>query len=324
LFGYLPLLFVTAWYRGFALGFLQAKFAVRDIFFVDASNILGSLGLVYVMTMLGRFHSADDLLQVMILAQAVSTILAMFFTFPLMKSSLRYERTALLEVLNFGKYTFGTNSIYTFLMQADVFFVSSFSGLAAVAVYNAAKLFTRVFDMLSQVQQMFLIPYSSRRWGERDVSGLSVTAEKAICFSTLLLLPVLLLFVVFPAPLLEFLYHGKYPTAAPVLRVFGLLALVTPWNATAVSFIVGIGRVKEVFVISFLYAAITIPLYWLLTPLFGAVGTAVGLVGSFAVITVIYVRITQRIVPFTLTGVAGRVRDAWSFGRNLLQIGTQR
>ena len=313
LFNYLPLTFFTAWYRIFSISLLQASYDVRKIFWIDAAYFLGTLILVYCLSKMHMFNTAEDLLRINIMTQAASSFLALVFTAKTMSVSLRFKKDAFGEMFRFGKFTFGTNSIYTLLTQMDVFFVSSFVGLGGVAVYNATKIITRIFDMASQVLQMFLIPFSSKNYALGEKGKLVVTIEKAICFSSLILLPVFLVSLIVPRELLHFLYHGKYDHGANILRVFGLMALVVPWNSAVVSYIIGIGKVRDVFYISIIYLAVTVPVYWLLTPLLGAVGTSIGLVTTFLVITVILVRYVQKIIPFTLMGVVRRFEDAWRY-----------
>src|SRR5712692_36851 len=198
LLGYLPLLFATAYYRNFAVSLLQAKYQMQKVFWIDAVYYLGTLILIYVSQQMGRFHTAEDLFVITIISQAASTLLAFLFTWNLVLSGFSIQMEAFSQIWNFGKFTFLGNTMYSLFSQMDVFFVSSFVGVVAVATYNAAKIFTRLFDMLSQVLQMLLVPFSSKAHSERDTTKLTVAAEKTICFSTLLLLPLVLVMFFFP------------------------------------------------------------------------------------------------------------------------------
>jgi O-antigen/teichoic acid export membrane protein len=204
--------------------------------------------------------------------------------------------------------------------QLDVLFVSSFGGLVAAATYGAAKVFVRIFDLFNQVVQVFSIPFSSRRWEAGDREALVTVAEKLIAFSSLLLLPVGVIMAAVPAELLWVLYGEKYLDGAMVVRALSILALVIPWNAVASSYFIGTGKVKAGFWASVLLVGLALPLYWILTPLFGPAGTATAYAFSQAVVTVVVVLILRRSVPISMLRVLGRWRDI----RQLLRDWTTR
>jgi len=310
---FLPALFLTAIYRNFATSLLQSTYQVQKIFWIDAVYFLGTLALTYYAHRVHHFSTARDLLVLNIIGQAASSLLAIVFTWKAMSVRLRFDRRAFKQIWDYGKFTFSGIVVYTIYAQMDVIAVSSFTGLAGVAVYGAAKTFTRFFDMTSQVLNMFLIPFSSKAARKGETEKLRITAEKAICFSTLVLLPVFLLMFLVPEELLHILYGGKYDSGASIVRIMSLLALIVPWNALASSYINGMGKVKEGFRYSIIMLAIVVPAYFILTPAFGAVGTSLGMVGTLASITILLLRYVNTIVPISIRNVVQRTGDVWTF-----------
>jgi O-antigen/teichoic acid export membrane protein len=312
---YLPLLFFTSLYRGFAVSLLQATYEVRKIFWIDAVYFLGTLVLLYTAQTFHRSWTAEAVITSMIMAQAGSTVLALFLTRKEMSVKLEWKVEALSQMWNYGKYTFGGNSIYVLFSQMDVVFVSSVTGVLGVAVYNAAKILTRVFDMLGQVLQMFLIPFSSKTYKDNDIDTLRVTAEKSVCFTTLLVIPIFLIMFFFPEQALHILYKGKYDHGASLVRVFSVLALVVPLNAVLASYIIGIGKVKQAFYYSLGFIALAFIGFLILTPMLGGLGASIAFVTSFLIITIVLFKYIQHLVPFRLIDVVKRTRDAWTFVR---------
>ncbi|MGA2625199.1 MAG: oligosaccharide flippase family protein [Bacteroidota bacterium] len=315
LFGYLPLLFAASYYRNFAVGLLQASYRVQRIFWIDAVYFMGVLLVVYLARTVGMFQTAADMLSINVMTLACSTLLAIILTWREMSVGLVPRSEAFAKMWHFGKYTFGGSSIYIVFSQLDVFFVTSFAGIVAVAMYQAAKVMTRLNDVLAQVLQMFLIPFSSKGFAREDTEKLTVAAEKAICFSTLLFLPVFLAMFFFPEVILHLLYKGKYDDATAVVRVLSFLALTVPWNGVVTSYMVGMGMVRQGLYASIALLGIALPAYALLTPAWGPVGTSIGLVGSFFVITVALVIYLRRFIPINLLNVLKRTEDAWTFAR---------
>lgn len=315
---YLPLLFFVSTYRSFAISLLQASYQIQKIFWIDSLYFIGTLLLVYLFQQSSGFHTASDLVLIVIIAQGLSSSLAVLLTKEHMSVRLTVQRDSFIKLWNYGKYTFGGNSLYTIFSQTDVFFVSVFTGVLGVAVYNASKIFTRLFDMVAQVLQMFLVPFSSKAQAKNDNEALRVTAEKAICFSTVFSFPLVFIMLFYPEMILDILYKGKYTHGASILRVFGFLGLTVPWSAVASSYIVGLGEVKKSFYIGVELVFISVILYSLLTPPLGAVGTTIGYVTAMSIITLVMVRFMKSLVPITLVKVIGRTKDIWIFFQNKL------
>ena len=316
LFSYLPLLFLVSTYRSFGISLLQATYQVQKIFWIDAIYFIGTLVIVYIAQQFGRFYTASDLVLVIVAAQGLSSLVAVFMTRELMAVKLVLHGETFRKMWNFGKYTFGGNTFYTMFSQMDVFFVSSFMGILGVAVYNASKIFTRIFDMIAQVLQMFLIPYSSKTYTKDDNETMKTTAEKAICFSTVVIIPFVLIMIFFPEQLLNIFYNGKYNHGAAIVRIFGFLGLIVPWNAVAVSYIIGIGKVKQGFYFGVVLVLVAVVLYGIFTPKYGAPGTTLGYVIALSILTVVMVWFIKPIVPLNILNVLRRTQDVLVFVKN--------
>jgi O-antigen/teichoic acid export membrane protein len=316
LFPLLPFLLVTGTARSFVLSLLQADYRIRAIFVVDACYFVGVLAFVGVAIAAGKFTSAQDALQLLLLAQTISSVVGLFIVAKELRGRFLPHRQALRDTWGYGKYSVATSVFYSFFTQADVFVISSFSGITFVASYNAAKVLTRTFDVFNQIITLFLIPFSARHYAQGNTPQLVTVAEKSICFSLVGLLPVMTVMVLFPDWLLAFLYGGKYVDAAFYVRVFGLLAFTVPWTAVASSYMAGMGKVKEALLFGVILMVTSGVLYVAATIAWGPHGTVMAVVASsfiFAVILILYLR-TE--VPLRLTRVALRIADILSFLRS--------
>ena len=313
---YVPLLFLSAFYRNFGVSLLQATYRMQKIFWIDVVYFLGSLAAIYGARSFGSFNTAKDLLNITVVAGALSSVLAMILTRREMAVKYTLRKDTLREMWDFGKYTFGGSALYTMFAQMDIFFISSLAGVTSVAVYNAGKILTRLFDMMNQVISMFLLHFFSKHYSRREHDKILVVAEKTICFSTIFMIPVLLILVLFPGQVLFVLYHGKYDASAGIVRAFGLLALVVPWNAVISNYLVGIGKVKESFYIGVLAVCASIVGYYVATIYFGQTGTAIAYVVSLFAMTLIMYTYARRFIRVRITGVLSRVKDIVAFVRN--------
>ncbi len=318
LWNYVPLLLFATLFRSLVLSILQARYAVQKIFWIDAVYFLGTIAMIVTARHVNRFSTASDLVVLKLVGYSASTLLSLLFLIGSLPAQLTFRWKNVVRLFQFGKYLFGANAIYAVFSQFDVFFVSSYGGFVAVATYNVAKIFNRIFDMLSQVLQMFLLPYSSKAVAKGDTTALLTTAEKAICFSLLLLLPVFLAMLLVPEWILQLLYHGRYQDAAPLMRIFAFLALIVPWNGVTSNYLVGLGKVKQGFYLGFVLFILALLFYAMLTPSYGAMGTATGYVAALGVTTMILYLYTKKFIPLRVFNVLLRVKDVGAFVKKKL------
>lgn len=313
LFDYLPLLFAATLYRSFAVSLLQAEYKVQRIFWIDSVYFLGTLALFYIAQQLHQFNTAEDLVKLNAVGLVISSGVAFALTYRQLKIEVEFQAEAFRRMWDFGKYNLGSNANYLVYSQMDVFFVSSYAGVVGLAHYSAAKIITRIFDMLSQVSQMFIMPLASKYYALGEKRTLGIIMEKSISFSMLLFLPVFLGILIFPHFILKLLYAGKYDSAAAILQAFGFLALIVPWTSVLASALVGIGRVKEGFFLGLFITGASFVAYWGLIRIGGAFGVAVALVLANLVSVFGLLRLVHRDVEFNAFNVVTRVKDVWVF-----------
>lgn len=313
LFFYLPGIFVSTWFRNFVIYYLQSRYEIRKIFWIDAVYYFGVLILIMSAKAAHHYSTAEDLIRLSILALSCSSFISLLFYHFARPPRFDIAQTAFSKLWHFGKFTFLGTTNYLIFSQMDILFVSTFAGILAVATYTAAKIFMKFFDMLNQVLQLFLIPFSSRAHAQNDIPRLTSTAEKAICFSMLVALPVLVVMLIIPGLTLHIIYSGRYDQGASIVRVLALLGLIYPWNAVISSYITGMARLNQILTASVLLIVIAVPCYLLFTPIMGGAGTALGLVAGFLITTFYIYHDIRKVIPITVKGVVMRVNDVWSF-----------
>jgi len=313
---YIPVMLAASFARNFTLVLLQSHFRFQGVFWTDAVHFLGSPLLTWIASRMHLFDSARDLIIINIISLSVSSLVGLLVSGAALRLTFFPARATLQQMFEYGRYSLGGITSYLVFSKADTFILAAFAGTGAVAVYNSAKVFTRIFETMSQVVQMFVLPATSRLSAARDYGRLQAVVEKATCFATLALLPVLLGFIVFASPLVSLLYSGKYIDAVPLLQIFAGLALFVPIIGVATSTLMGLGEAKVSFLLSIQILVASIVIYLVLVPWFGAVGASIGYVAASAVLAWISTRALHRFIPITLHGVMEHVRDVRVFTRN--------
>lgn len=308
-----PAMLAASLLRNFALIVLQARFQIKQVFWIDAAHFLGAPFFTWVVSRMHMFDSAYDLVIINIISLSLSSVVGLICARPFLHLTLKPGMTAVRKVSNYGRYTLGGIVSYLFYSKSDSFILSAFSGPAQVAVYNSAKVFVRVYEMVTQVVQMFVLPAVSRLSWQGELKSVKVVVEKALLFSTIGMLPVFVLFLFFPSVLVQTLYAGRYPEAILLLRIFAFLSLVAPLLAIGSNMLLGLGHAKENFLLGLQTLGVSTGLYLLLTPVMMANGAALAYVLSSFIMAVITFLAIKKHVKLTLRGVLGRYGDIMAF-----------
>jgi len=316
---YLPALLAAAILRNFVLVLLQARFRLAAVFWVDATHFLGAPLLIWIYSRLHMFDSALDLVMIAIISLSASSVVGVVAARRELPAMALPTGAELRKVMDYGTYAMGGVVSYLFTTKADTLFLSAFAGPVAVAVYNAAKVFTRAFDMIPQVVQMFVLPATSRLSSRGEQHALQALGEKAVSFTTIAAMPVTLLFLLAPGLLVDVLYSGRYQEAIPVLRVFSVLGLVVPLYAVGSSLLMGLGNARAVFMLGLQMLFLSLAGYLVLIPPLGAVGAAAAYTAASAIVALTTTHRLRASVPLKIGRILQRERDVRNFLRDTLR-----
>jgi O-antigen/teichoic acid export membrane protein len=306
---YLPAMFAASFIRNLALILLQSRFMIKEVFWTDVPHFLGAPLLIWIYSRLHIFNSAYDLIMINIMSLSASSLAGLFLSRSMVKLRLIPAMNEVRKMWDYGKWTLG-GTVSTFAVsKADTFLLAAFVGPIQVAVYGSVKVFVRVYEMLTQVIQMFVMPAASKLSSKGDFASLKVMVEKATMFSMVGILPVLLVFLFLPSFVITILYKGRYVDAIPVLQVFAFAALAVPPSAVAGNVLMGLGHTKTVFVIGLLMFLLSFVSYLIFIPRFAATGAAIGFVITSYASALIALWCVKRYVPFTLGEVLKRAND---------------
>jgi len=310
---YIPALLLASFARNFTLMLLQTRFMMKEIFWTDAAHFIGAVGLFAVFAHNGGIETAMDMININLISLSASSLVGLFFSRSLLRTRWRPQPASVRLLLDYGRFSLGSVVSYLFYTKADSFFLSAFFGPVQVGVYNSVKVFLRVFETVTQVIAMFVLPAASLLSSKGDYQSLKAVTEKAISFTTIGLMPVFVLFVFFAEWLIGLLYGGRYLESVPLLRVFALLSFITPLYGVATHTILGLGHAKVGFYLSVQLLVVSLVFYAVCVPVWGTLGATIGYVGTSLILTWAATRKLQEYVPFTLREILSRTNDVRSF-----------
>ncbi len=310
---YVPAMLAASFVRNFTMTLLQARFRIREVFWMDAVHFLGAPFLVWVVSRLHAFDTALDLIVINLASLGSSSLLGLWFTRRMARVTLRPPPQSVRQIWDYGKYSLGGIISSQFSTRADSFILAAFTGPIQVAVYNSAKVFVRLYEMAAQVAQMFVLPAASRLSSLGESASLKALTEKAILFLTVGLLPVTLVFLLFPDLLIAVLYGGRYAGAVPVIRIFSLLTFMVPLAAVGSNVIMGLGHARVTFMLGVSTLAASLAAFLICIPPGGATGAGLGYVLGSAVAAALTARALNRFVPISAAEVVRRLKDIKMF-----------
>lgn len=308
----LPALIAASFIRNITIVLLQARLRMRSLFVTDAAHFLGAPLLMYLFSKLHAFNTADDLVRVNLYSFSTSSLVGLWCSRSLLRPAIP-SRQDVREVWDYGRFFLGSIVSNLFYSRADAFFLAAFTGPVQVAVYTSVKIFVRVYDMVLQVVQVFVLPTTARLASHGEMDRLRAVGEKAITFTIVALLPVTLLFLVSAPWLVGVMYQGRYTDAAPMLQLFSLLSFSVPVVAVATNVLLGVGQARATFVLGMQALGVAILLYLGLTPLLGPMGAAAGYVLTSTILSLLAVRRVRPWVVVTPAGIIRRTGDIRSF-----------
>jgi len=315
---YIPAMLAASFVRNFTLTLLQSRYRFQEVFWIDAMHFLGAPVGIWVVSHMHLFNTALALILINVASLSVSSVLGLVLARSLFRVAFRPFGDEIRKVWDYGKYSLGGNFSYLVYSRADTFLLAMFTGPIPVAAYNSVKVFTKVYDMVSQVMQMFILPATSRLSVLGEQKSLKAMVEKAILFFTVGMVPVFLLFLIAPPLLIDILYKGRYIEAAPTLQVFSLLALIAPLLAIGTNVLMGLGEARVSFVLGAQMLGISLLLYLVLIPWLGETGAALGYVVSSYIVAWLTIIKVNRFIPITVAEVFRRHKDMVAFVRNRL------
>jgi O-antigen/teichoic acid export membrane protein len=310
---FVPIMLVASFIRNVALVALQAQFRIREVFLIDAVHFLGAPLLTWAYSRIEVFDSALELVYINIISLSASSLIGLVLARQLMALRGGPLRPVLSRLWHFGKFAIGGAASQMLYTRIDSFVLAAFSGPIAVAVYNAAKIVTRVFEMLNQVVQMFVLPATSRLSNEGKTAWLRSMIEKVLFATVAGMMPVAVVLFGGAWAIVHILYGQRYQDAALLLQIFALLSFSTPFLAVAWNALMGLGEAKASFNLGMIMMGVALLLYTLFIPFWGARGAAIAYVLATAAIAILSMAMLHRRVPVSLRGTASRWRDVRSF-----------
>ena len=235
------------------------------------------------------------------------------------QNRFRFERTALGELFNFGKYIFLSTIAGFILLQADRAILGKFISLTDLALYNIAFMLATLPRMLQyQIIGKVLYPlYSSRPPGESASNYKNIARARFLVVGCSVL--IVAIFAIGGNALIVFLYDPRYEAAGPLLILMALALLPNLITGSYATMIVSRGHSGRYAAFLSLSALVQVIILFFAVSQFGVIGAAfTPLVASLLLYPVLLVFIAPykgwimgQDIGFTAVGVVIAAIAVW-------------
>lgn len=276
-----------------------------------------TVGLIYLNSQKDGIN-AEQIIYLAAIAGFVSAIVGWLLSWDILKrSNLVLSFNQQKKIINFGKYGVGSASADTVANNLDSYIIAYILGPLQVAMYSSAKVIFRFYQIISQMMDITVFPYSSKLVQEGRIEELKALYEKLLCFMYLVLFPVNIIAILLSKSAFELLYGDRYEGAYLIMQLLIVGATISPVVSLNAFVFLSLEKPKTVFFGRMINIILVAVIGFILTSMMGPEGMALAFIVGMLIQAIYLTAILMNTIPVTLRGVAGRVKDVYPFIKSL-------
>ena len=128
----------------------------------------------------------------------------------------------------FGKYSMLTMVTAGLLRSSDQFIIAIWLGPAAVAIYGIPQKLIEAIEIPVRSFASVAVPHATGLWQHQKTNELKAYFYNQCGLLTAIILPLLLLFFIFPSAIVNLIGGGKYHESSFLLQIFCIYAALIP------------------------------------------------------------------------------------------------
>jgi len=229
------------------------------------------------------------------------------------------------NLVNFGKYVFGTNLSSMLYKQVDTAMLGALLlGSAPAAIYGLAIRITNFVDVPTLAVASIVFPESSRVSESQGPAAQARMYEKATAAILAFVLPALLMVGVLPGFIVEIVGGGKYAETIPVLQITVLFSLFIPFANQFGTLLDASGNPKLNFIFTLSGMLLNIVFNYFFITTYGIIGAPMGTLSTYVVMfcamqTLLYKKYGVRLSN-VLKALPKTYLMIWDFGLHKLGL----
>jgi lipopolysaccharide exporter len=236
----------------------------------------------------------------LIIAQGVTSLLAVIVSYRLAKPYLQFSRQLnwdwIIKLFHFGKYVFATNLSTMIYKNMDNLMLSSLVGPVAVANMTPCARVNNLMEVPTGTVASLVYPQSARKIEEEGKGAIKDLYEKSVGAIVAVLLPMVACLLVFPKFIILIIAGYKYLEAVPILQVVAFYSLFMPFAVQFGTVLDAMGMTRTNFIVTFSTAILNIFINYWCVQKFGIIGAAYGTLTTYSIMFVVMQTLLNRII----------------------------
>lgn len=185
--------------------------------------------MIFVLAFIGKL-TLMSALYTYILSNLFASLMVLILNWAMISSITKADKSTVLELFHFGKYSMGTNISSTLFGVTNTFIINFLIGPAALAMYNLGGKLLQIIEIPLLSFAASGMPLLSSFYNKGEKEEMMYTLKKLIGMLTIALIPIIVVSIIFAEPIMHLVGGKDYVSndAPNLFRIFMLIALLYP------------------------------------------------------------------------------------------------
>ncbi|MBD3295570.1 oligosaccharide flippase family protein [Candidatus Fermentibacteria bacterium] len=270
----IALVVITGIFNGLPRILLLTRHRTNKVMVTDLVHFAAKGGIIVFLLVSGRLRTAHQIFTATIISNLISFILNAWYARDLFHPTVGINLQRVKKVFSFALVFMGSSIAGIIYTSTDILMLGKLDP-EGVAPYGAARSLSGLVLVVTQAAKMIVIPYISRVWSQGNRQLVKPRIWSTILLAEILILPTTLLFILFPRPLLDIVFSGKYTDHWQILLILGALSVVRPFGSIFAAASSAVGKPQYSMYSVIISAIVNVTLNIWLIPKYGAIGAAI-------------------------------------------------
>ena len=302
---------------------LQSRYHFAVIFRANfARQLIFFLG-VLVLYFFPEKFSLQNILIAQVAGSMLGTLLMVTGAYRLSAARWTLDKALLVQMLHFGKYTFGTNFFSQLGRSFDhtltAILLDPVGSRAYVAYYNVVTRINNMMDVPSLAAADVSYPNHVETMEKEGLEKVSMNFERVAGSILAIMLPVSLVILFFPGPVLMIIGGRDYLPAIPLLQLAIIFGWVRPLSYQFGSVLDAIGKPGLNFRVNLMFLVSSLLLNYTALRLFGGIGAAIAMAVLYMLMLVTILYILNKYIHIRPVNIIRSTATAYGDGLRILK-----
>lgn len=198
----------------------------------------------------------------------------------------RPQKETIRELIQFGKYSSGTNLLSLLFQRTDLLMISYFLDPTAVAIFHFANKIINYAELPLQALSQVIYPRIAASHLQKNGTELNKTYGSSILWLLAFIIPMTMAVIIFNGTIIKLIGSASYTSASTVIITLCIASFFKPWGRVFGLTLDAVGKPKINFYMLAFSLVVNIVMNWILIPIYGVFGAALA-TSSSVIITII-------------------------------------